>query len=127
MVVSNIIDYIQIKINIVNPSQEPLTSSNAPNLNLKEIHVLCSFKVRHNLELELIKDRVPYTNQYHDAKTQSGASSIRHSPLFVLKGNGCSLHLQIQDREQKIRPGVYQRPVTISKSRSRYETPVRNL
>ena len=44
-----------------------------------------------------------------------------------VKGHGCSLHLQNQDREPKLGSLVYQRPVTISKSRSRCQTPVRNL
>ena len=37
------------------------------------------------------------------------------------------MHLQNQDRGPKIRIWGYQRPVTISKSRSRYQTPVRSL
>merc|ERR1712081_122350 len=39
----------------------------------------------------------------------------------------CSLHLQNQNREPKLGSWVYHRPVTISKSRSRCQTPVRNL
>ena len=45
----------------------------------------------------------------------------------LLRGQGCSLHLQNQDRELKFRSWVYQRPVTMSKSRSTCPTPVRNL
>merc|ERR1711954_513899 len=48
-------------------------------------------------------------------------------PKMRLKGHGCSLHLQSQDREPKFGSWVYQRPVTISKTRSRYKTLVRNL
>ena len=36
-----------------------------------------------------------------------------------LKGHGCSLHLNNQDREPKIEASVFKRPLTISKSRSR--------
>ena len=68
-----------------------------------------------------------YPNQYQDAKPQSGTPSVLQSPKSGLKGHGCSLHLQNQDREPKFGSWVYQRPVTIFKSRSRCQTPVRNL
>ena len=74
-----------------------------------------------------IKDQWPYPNQYQDAKPQSGTSSVLQSPKWGLKGHGCSLHLQNQDREPKFGSWVYQRPLTISKSISRCQTPVRNL
>ena len=54
-----------------------------------------------------------------NAKPQSGTSSILQSPKSGLKGHGCPLHLQYQGREPKFRSWVYQRPVTISTSRSR--------
>ena len=54
-----------------------------------------------------------------------------HEPLFCpksgLKGHACSLHLQTQDRESNFGTWIYQRPVTISKSRLRCQTPVGNL
>merc|ERR1711954_554526 len=62
-----------------------------------------------------------------DAKTQSGNSSILQSPKLGLKGHGCSLHLHNQEREPKFGIWVYQRPVTISKSKSGCQTLVRNL
>ena len=80
MGVSKTIDHIQIKIKISNPSQDPHASSNSPSLDLKDTDVLCTFKVSHNFEHDLIKDMGPYSNQDQDAKTQSGASSILHSP-----------------------------------------------
>merc|ERR1712081_67188 len=49
------------------------------------------------------------------------------APTQDIKGYGCSLHLQNQDREPKFGPWVCQRTVNIFKSRSRYQTPVRNL
>ena len=39
-------DHIQIKINIPNPSQEPPTSFKALNEDLKDMDVLCSFKIK---------------------------------------------------------------------------------
>ena len=46
MVVSKNSDYIKIKIKMLNPSQEPPASSKAPNEDLKEMDVLCTFKFK---------------------------------------------------------------------------------
>ena len=46
MVVSNTSDHIKIKIKMPNPSQEPPASSKAPNKDLKDINVLCTFKIK---------------------------------------------------------------------------------
>ena len=130
MRISKTSDYIQIKINMPNPSQEPPASSKAPNEDLKDMDVLCTFKIKiesQNLDHGYIKDQWPYQNQYQDAKPQSGASSVLVSPNWGVKGHGFSLHLWNQDRGPKFGSWVYQRPVTISQSRSRCKTPVRNL
>ena len=37
--------YIQIKIKMLNPSQEPPASSKAPEEDLKNMDVLCTFKI----------------------------------------------------------------------------------
>merc|ERR1712081_56068 len=73
------------------------------------------------------KDQEPFPNQDQDAKPKSGTYSVLQSPKRGLKGHECSLHLQNQDGEPKFGFWVCQRPVIISKSRSRYQTPVRNL
>ena len=181
MGISKTSDHIQIKIKMPNPSQEPPASSKAQNEDLKDMDVLCTFKIKmesRNLDHRYIKDQWPYTNQdqawavskvksqpaiqpaghlsYNfcqlqlnwetqnldhgcvkdqwsycnqdqDAKPQSGTSSVLQSPKWWLKGHGCSLHLQNQDREQKFGSWVYHRPVIISKSKSRCQTPVRNI
>ena len=46
MGVSKNSDHIQIKINMSNPSQEPPASFKAPNEDLKDIDVLCTFKIK---------------------------------------------------------------------------------
>merc|ERR1712081_82164 len=92
--------------------------------------VLCTLRLKiesQKLDHGCIKDKCPYPNQYQDAKPQSGTSSILQSPKWGLKGHGCSLHLQHQDREPKFGIWVNQRPVTISKSISGCQTPVSNL
>ena len=170
-------------IKMPNPSQEPPASSQAPNEDLKDMDVLCTFKIKiesQNSDHGCIKDQWPYPNQDQDAKPQSGTSSILQipksgykdidvlcvftikiesqnsvhgctkdkrpypnqdqdaepqsgtsrvlqSPKWGLKGHGCSLHLQNQDREPKFGTWVCERPVAIFKSRSRCWTPVRNL
>ena len=44
--VSKTRDHIQIKIRMLNPSQNPPASSKAPNKDLKDMDVLCTFKIK---------------------------------------------------------------------------------
>ena len=77
MGISKTSDYIQIKIKIPNPIQEPPASSKAPN------DVLCTFKIkieRKHSENGCIKDQWPYHNQYHYIKPQSWTFSNIQSP-----------------------------------------------
>ena len=107
-------------------SQEPPASSKALNEDLKDMDALCTFKIRiesQNSDHWYIKDQGPYRNWDQDAKLQSGTSSVLQSPKWGLKGHGCSLLFQNQDREPKFGIWVYQRPVTISKSISGFQTP----
>ena len=46
MGVSKTSDHIQTKIMKLNPSQEPQASSKAPNEDLKDMDVLCTFKIK---------------------------------------------------------------------------------
>ena len=117
-------DHIWIKIKMPNLTQEPLTSSTAPN------DVLCTFKIKiesQNLDHRYIKDHWHYPNHDQYPKHQSGSSSILQSPKTGLKEHGCSLHLQHKDREPNFGTYVYQTPLTITKSRSRCHTPIRDL
>ena len=130
MGVSKTSDYIQIKIKMPNLSQEPPASSKAQNEALKDIDDLCTFKFKienQNLDCGCIKDQWPYPNQFQDAKPKSGTSSILQRPKSGLKRHGCSWHFQNPEKEPKFRTLVYQRPVTIWKSRLRFQTPVRNF
>ena len=123
-------DNIQIKIKMPNSSQEPPVSSTAPNEDPKDMDVLCTFKIEigsQNLDHGFSKDQWPYPNRNQDAKPQSGNFSILQSPKWGHKGHGCSLHLQNQDRKLIFGSWVYQRPMTICKSRPRCPTPIRNL
>ena len=121
-------DHIQIKVKMPNPSQHSPASSKAPNLDLKDIDVLCSFEIKvesGNSEHWCFKAHWPYLNQDQDSKPHSGTSSLLQSPKGQLKGHECSLHHQNQDRKPKFGSLVYQRPNTLSKSRSRSQ--VKNL
>ena len=130
MGISKTSDHIQIKIKMPNPSQEPPASSKAPNEDLKDMDNLCTFKMKRetkNLDPGCFKDHWPYPNQDQDAKPKSETSSILQRPKSWLKRHGCPLHCKNQDREPKLVLCMYQIPVTISKSRSRCQIPVRNL
>ena len=53
-------DHIQINIRMPNPSQEPPASCKAQNEDLKDMDVLCNFKIkagRQNSEQGCIKDQ----------------------------------------------------------------------
>ena len=97
MVVPKTSDRIQINIRMPNPSQGPPASSKAPNDDLKDMDVLCTFKIKiesQKSEHGCTKAQLPYPNQVKDMKTQSGTSSLLQSSKSGLKGYGCSLHLQ---------------------------------
>ena len=111
-------DHIQIKIKIQYPSQEPPASSKAPNEDLKDMDVLCTFKIKtesQNLDHGCIKDQWPYSNQDQGAKPQSRTYNVFQCPKLGLEGLECSLQLQNRDGEQKVGTWVYQRWVTIYK------------
>ena len=93
-----------------NPNQEPPVSSKAPNQDLKDMDVLCIFKIKivsPNLEHVCTKDQQLFTNQEKDVKPHSGTSSFLQSPKEGLKGHGCSLHLQIKMRAKIWNMGVW--------------------
>ena len=66
-------DHIKIKIKMPNPSQEPPGSSKAPNEDLKDMDVLCTFKIRkesQNLDHGCIKEQLPCPSQDQNVKPQ---------------------------------------------------------
>ena len=96
---------------IPNPSQEPPASSKAQNQDVKDMDVLCTFKINiesQNLEHRYIKGNCPNPNQDKDPKPQSGTSSVLQTPKSGLKGHRESLYLQNQDKEPKFETKVYQ-------------------
>ena len=70
-------DYVQISIN---PNQESLASSKAPDRDSKEMIIVWTLKIKIeslNFENECIKDQWPYQNQ---DQPNSGIFSILQSP-----------------------------------------------
>ena len=53
-------DHTQINIGIENPSQDPSASSKAPNQELKDMDVLCTFKI----QIKSQKMGVPKTSDH---------------------------------------------------------------
>ena len=57
--------HIQIKIKMPSPSLEPPASFEAPNEDLNDMDVLCTFKIKiesHNSDHGCVKDQWPYPN-----------------------------------------------------------------
>ena len=57
------------------PSPEPSVSSKAPNEDLRDMDVPCTFKIKkksQNLDYGYMKNQWPYPNKDQDAKPQSG-------------------------------------------------------
>ena len=81
MDVSKTIDPIKIKIKFPNPSQELPASSKAPNEGLKDMDVLCTFKIKiesKNLDHGYIKDQWPYPNKIKMSnRTQESPASSK--------------------------------------------------
>ena len=66
MDVSKTNDFIQIKIKMSNPSKKPPVSSKAQYEDLKDMDVLCTFKIKiesQHLDHGCVKDQWPYSNQ----------------------------------------------------------------
>ena len=86
MVVSKTCDYLKIKIKMPNPSQEPQLFSNATYQDLKNLDVLCTFKIKiksQSLNHRYVRDQWLYHNQDQDCKPQSGTFSILQSPFKI--------------------------------------------
>ena len=96
-------DRIQIKIKMSHPSQGPPVSSKAQNEDLKDMDVLCTFKIKmeiQNLDHGYIKDQCPYPNQDKDAKPKSGTFSVLQSPNQDLKDMDvlCTFKIKIESQ-----------------------------
>ena len=69
MSVSKTSDHLRFKIKVQNPSQEPPALTKTLNQDLKDMDVLCTFKIKiesQDLDHWFIKDQWPYLNQDQD-------------------------------------------------------------
>ena len=110
MGVSKTSDHFQIKIKMPNPSHEPPGSSKAAKQDLKDMVVLCMFKIKiesQNLDHVCIKGQSSYPNNDKNAKPKAGTFSILQSPKSGLKGHGCFLNLQNHDRKPKFGSNLF--------------------
>ena len=91
-------------IKMSNPSQEPPASSKSQNQDLKDMDVLCAFKINiesQNLEHGSNKDQWPYPNQDQDAHlsqeppVSSKATNQDFNDTYVLCTTKLSLESQI--------------------------------
>ena len=81
--VSETRDHIQIKIKMLNPSQEPPAPNKAPNQDLKDMGVLCTFKIKtgsQSSEHGCSKDQWKYPNKDQDDKPHLGPSNFLQCP-----------------------------------------------
>ena len=72
MGVSKTSDHIQIKIKMPNPSQEPPASSKASDQDLKDMDVLCTFKI--NVDNQNSEHGWLYVNQVKESQPLSATS-----------------------------------------------------
>ena len=88
MYVSKTVDHTVIKINMPNPSQDPQASSKAPNEDLKDMDVLCTFKIQvesQSMDHGCIEVQWPYPIQDQDTKSQPGTSKTPNQDLKAMK------------------------------------------
>ena len=78
MVVSKKSDHIKVKITMSNTSQEPPESSKAPNEDLKDMDVLCTFKIK--IESKNLIMGTSRTNDHFQIKIKMPKSN-EESPL----------------------------------------------
>ena len=103
MDVSKTSDHIQIKIKMPNPSQEHSASSKALNEDLKDINVLCTFKIKiesQNSDHGYIKDHWQYQNQDQDAEPSQELSVSSKAPNEDLKDMDllCTFKIKIESQ-----------------------------
>ena len=96
-------DNIQIKIKIPNPSQERPASSKAPNQDLKDMDVLCNFKIKtdsQNFEHGCTKDQWPYPNKIKMLNPSHKPPASFKAPNEALKETDvlCTFKINIENQ-----------------------------
>ena len=107
--ISKTSDHIHIKIKMPNPSQEPPVSSKAPNEDLKDMDVLCTFKIEmesQNLNLGC-SDHVQSKIKMPIPSQEPAVSSKAQNDMDVL----CSFKIKIE-RKNYLRLSIRLNPKT---------------
>ena len=81
MGISKTSDYIQIKIKMTNPSQEPPASSKAPNEVLKDMDVLCTFKIK--IRAKILNMGLPGVKLMHKCINTQMPNEIYKQIIFL--------------------------------------------
>ena len=98
-------DHIQIKIKMPNPSQEPPVSSEAPNLDLKSMDVLCISKSRERAKIQImgepktsdhiqIKFKIPNPRQEPSAYSKAPNEDLKDMDVL------CTFKIKIESQIQ---------------------------
>merc|ERR1712081_108768 len=80
MVVQKTSDHIKINIRMPNSSQEPPASSKAPNEDLKDMDVLCTFKIRREPKFRICVYQRPATISKSISGCQTTVKNLQHPP-----------------------------------------------
>ena len=98
MAVSKTSDHIQIKIKMLNPSQDPPALTKAPNQDSKDINDLCTLESQ-NLDLWCIKIKIKMTISIKEPLTLSKAPNQDSKDIAAL----CTL--KIKNESQNLEHG----------------------
>ena len=73
-------DHFKIKIKMQNPSQEPPASSKAPNEDLKDMDVLCAFKINREPKFAIWVYQRPVIISKSISGCQTPVRNLQHPP-----------------------------------------------
>ena len=129
MVISETSDHIQINIKMPKPSQKLPASSKAQNKNLKGHGFSLHSQNQNRDKICILVNQRPLIISKSRSRCQNPVRNHQPPPKPKIRTQSTwmFLHLQIHGRDLKFGTWVYQRPVNISKSRSRCQNRVRNL
>ena len=100
----------QREINIPNPTKELPASAKAPNPDLKDMDVLCSYKIK--IESQTLKRGWQYPKQDTDSQPQSGSTAFSKAKNHNIVVQKTFDHIQINIKM----PNPSQEPVASSKA-----------
>ena len=99
-------DHIQIKVKMLKPGQEPQGPAKAPNQDLKDMVILCTFKIKieiQNLDHVCIKDQWPYPNQDKILRLSQEPPASSKAPIQDLKDMDvlCTFKIKLESQNSE--------------------------